>query len=90
MRLKLLHLIAVRLFEWLTTLARRDATVTAELLASRHEVAVLRLHRRHRLPHHLAAASLTRQNPVSSAGNSPYGSIRLGKVNTCTTRSGQC
>jgi hypothetical protein len=42
MCLKLLHLIAVRLFEWLTALARSHPTVTAELLALRHEVAVLR------------------------------------------------
>jgi hypothetical protein len=40
--LNLLYVIAVRLFEWLTALAPSDATVTAELLASRHEVAVLR------------------------------------------------
>jgi transposase InsO family protein len=37
-------LITVGLFEWLAALARSDAAVTAELLALRHEVAVLRRH----------------------------------------------
>ena len=42
MCLRLLYLITVRLLEWLPALARSDAAVTAELLALRHEVSVLR------------------------------------------------
>jgi putative transposase len=37
----LLYLITVGLFGWLAALARSDAAVTVELLALRHEVAVL-------------------------------------------------
>lgn len=42
MCLRLLYLITVRLFVWLAALAPSDAAVIAELLALRHEVAVLR------------------------------------------------
>ena len=42
MCLRLLYLITVRLFVWLAALARADAVIIAELLALRHEVAVLR------------------------------------------------
>jgi len=42
MAVRLLYMGLVRVFSWLVLLARSDAANTAELLASRHEVVVLR------------------------------------------------
>jgi hypothetical protein len=39
MAFRLLYLITVRVFGWLTLLARADASTTADLLVLRHEVA---------------------------------------------------
>ena len=42
MLLRLLYLLMVRLFAWLTLLMRTDASKEVEILVLRHEVAVLR------------------------------------------------
>ena len=42
MFLRLLYLLMVRLFGWLTLLMRDDASKEVEILVLRHEVAVLR------------------------------------------------
>ena len=42
MSLRLLYLIFIRLCDWLVLLGRSSASVNAELLVLRHEVAVLR------------------------------------------------
>ena len=42
MLFRLLYLLMIRLFGWLTLLARRDISKDVEILVLRHEVAVLR------------------------------------------------
>ena len=42
MALRLLYVIAIRVFGWLVLLGRGQASKDAEILAPRHEVAILR------------------------------------------------
>ncbi len=72
----LLYLITIRIFGWLVLLGREQASMDAEIMLLRHEVAVLQRHAARPQPNWADRAVLAARTQLLPAGYARIGSSR--------------